>query len=500
LSLAPARVWRLSDDQYVNVVRDVFGVILPAEVTEATVTGGEFSNLSEVVVVSPNAAFAYQSAARIAALAATNAHAERFLQCDFSAPSNACVDTFIRNRIARAFGRPLADAEASNLLAVYEVGAKESPKVGLRLLLEAALQSPSFLYRTEIGAPAEGGARGRVTLTTYELAEALSFAFLDTVPDDALWQKAADGTLGAPAVLAAEVDRLLDLPSVQANLAEKAGFWLGVERIQRTQKDAQVFPEFTAELKTSLHRSAQLFVRDVLFQGNVSDLLSSSTVYVDPLLSAVYGFPAGAGAEASPVQVNNGERSAGILTQPGILAATSHRATKGDPIHRGLFIYYAIACGGKIPSPPAGALDIASDPNQFPPNSTERELANLRAANPTCGSCHALFDPLGLAMESYDPIGRYSPADSSAQIAGLGPELDGPLSGLPELAERLRSGRRVSDCAAQNLAMFTLGRDLSSDQSCALSSVKEQFAKTGKFVDFYRALVTSPAFLTRDAD
>lgn len=235
-SLGPVRVWRLSDQQYVNVVRDIFGVKLAAEVTEVALAGGEYSNLSELARVTPSATFAYQGAARIAASAAVQRHAERFFPCDLEAPPTTCVDAFIRNRVARAFGRPLTDVEAKELVALYDVGAQESPRVGLRMLIEATLQSASFLYRTEIGLPVADGPSGRVTLTTYELAEALSFALLDSVPDNTLWEKAADGTLAAPEVWAAEVDRLLETPAVQANLAQKAGYWLPVERILRTEK------------------------------------------------------------------------------------------------------------------------------------------------------------------------------------------------------------------------------------------------------------------------
>ena len=128
-------------------------------------------------------------------------------------------------------------------------------------------------------------------------------------------------------------------------------------------------------------------------------------------------------------------------------------------------------------------------------------MAGFRAANPACNACHARFDPLGLTTERYDTIGRYDATiDESAVLTGVGEELDGPISGLVELAQRLQAGRRVSDCAARNLGTFALGRDLASDDSCALVAVKDKFAETGAFADFYRALSTSPAFVTRDVE
>ena len=117
-----------------------------------------------------------------------------------------------------------------------------------------------------------------------------------------------------------------------------------------------------------------------------------------------------------------------------------------------------------------------------------------------------MFDPLGLSTERYDPIGRYKtsdangPIDSSAVLTSLGPDLDGPVSGLPDLVTKLEMGRRVSDCAASNLAIFVLGRSVVEDTSCALQAAKDRFATTGAFGDYYRALLTSGGFLTRDAD
>ncbi|HVJ16442.1 MAG TPA: DUF1592 domain-containing protein [Polyangiaceae bacterium] len=489
-SLAPARVWRITDEQYVNIVREVFGVTMPAEVSEARVETADFTNLSELSIVNPNTALAYETAARQAAAQAVTSHLATFLPCG----DKTCVDGFIRNRVARAFGRPLTDTEVADLVAIYDSSGVDGPSVGVRLVIEAALQAPSFLYRTELGPLTPGGPTAKVMLTPHEIASALSFALYESVPDDSLWAKAMDGSLATPSVLAAEVDRLLATDAVAANLSKKAGYWLGIERLARTEKDPAIFPEFTPSLKDSLYKSAQLFVQDLFKNGNIADLLSSKRMYLNQELATVYGIPGVTSTELLPVDVTLPQWNLGILSQPAVLAAFS-RPTVSDPIHRGLFVYYALACGGQIPAPPPGALEIA---DTFPKDATERELAGLRAMS-TCAGCHSLFDPLGLATEKYDPIGRYNEAiDSTSTIAGLGPELDGAVTGLPELASRLSVGRRLSDCASTNLAPFVLGREVKVDTSCSLQEVKDKFAETGTFADFFRAMLTSPGFVTRD--
>jgi hypothetical protein len=499
-SLGPSRIWSLTDAEYVSSVASLFGVRLPNEVTVPDTQPADYTNLSEVTTVDSRATEAYQTAAEKAAFAAVTANLDVFMPCG---TSDACVTTFIKSRIARAFRRPVTDTEVQDLVALYHTGLADSPATGVRLVIEAALQSPSFIYRTELGPAA--GATGKVSLTPYEVATALSFAVLDSIPDDQLWQKAEDGSLVKPAVLKGEVDRLLALPEVQANLSQKAGFWLGVERLHSTEKDNTIFPEYTADLKQDLYDSARMFVQDIFSKGTVTDLLSSSRLYVNANLAKVYGLPsAGLGAALVASTSTLPERSLGILTQPAVLAAYS-RPNRGDPIHRGLFVYNSLICGATIPSPPGNALAVAAT---FPSSDTERQLAGLRASDSHgCGACHGLFDPLGLSTEKYDPIGRYQTMDASGPIdssstlsAQLGPDLAGPVTGLPDLVAKLEgAGRRVPDCAATNLGQFVLGRSMIGDNSCAFQNVKDQFAMSGgSFLDYYRAILTSPGFLTRD--
>ena len=490
-SLASARIWRLTDAEYVKAVRQLFGVIMPAQITSTDINTGDYTNFSELSRVSAGAVFAYETAARQAAQQAVLSHLAAFLPCG---TTDSCVEKFVRNRIGRAFARPLADSEVTDLMAVYHAGSVDSPTVGVRLLIEATLQSPSFLYRTELGAATAGGPTGKVSLTPYETASALSYALQDSIPDEALWQKAVDGSLANPTVFAGEVDRLLAAPETQANLAHMAGYWLGIERLIGTEKSVALFPEFTEAFRAELYQSAQLFVKDVLASGRVSDLLTSKRLYLNENLAKVYGVSGVTGSQFVPVDLTSDERS-GIITQPAVLAAFS-RPDRGDPIHRGLFLYNALACGVAIGQPPPEATMVSAS---FPAGDTERQLSGRRMDLPICRSCHRYFDPLGLTTERYDPIGRYHGAvDASSTITGLGADLDGMVSGLPDLVAKLKNGRRVSDCAVTNLSVFVLGQTESTDKSCALRAVKDKFAETGSFKDFYRALLTSPAFVTRD--
>jgi hypothetical protein len=502
-SLAPARIWRLTDNEYISVVQSVFGVTVPPGITTAVVKTADYTNLAEGTQVDLAIAQGYQTAAHAAAQQAVNSHINTFLSCGVQAPSDACVEQFIRNRVARAFGRPVTDEEVQDLMTVYKTSGVDGPTVGVRLIIEAVLQSSSFLYRTELGTVATGGPTTKTTLTPFETATALSFALLDSAPDDTLWKAAEDGSLATPSVLAAQVDRMLALPAVQANLSQKAGYWLGIEKLRTVEKSPTAYPDFTSQLQTDLYNSGELFVQNLMAGGSVKDLLTSRRMYVNESIAKLYGISGVTGTSLVPVDVTLPERSNGILTQPAVLAASDAHPDTGDVVHRGLFIYYSLVCGTTIGSPPA---DATSKDAALPMDSTDRERSTYRTTTAECKPCHSLFDPFGLATERYDPIGRYTPTDatgapidaSATVAASLGTDIGGPIADLADLATRLQSGRRVVDCAASNLAAVALGRTVTQDTSCALQNVRDKFASTGSFSDFYRALLTSPGFITRD--
>jgi Protein of unknown function (DUF1592)/Protein of unknown function (DUF1588)/Protein of unknown function (DUF1595)/Protein of unknown function (DUF1587)/Protein of unknown function (DUF1585) len=493
---AEPRLWRLTDPQYANTVRDVFGITVDDEVSGAVAEGTDGIALADVLSVGATTATNYQITAHRIALRAV-ADLPALLRC--AAPDTACVDTFIREQVPRAFRRPLEAEEIADLQALYQQGAVDGPELGVRLVLEEVLQSPFFIWRTELGANTAPAQPGPVQLTAHEIASALSFLLLDSVPDDALSSKANDGTLADPQVLAAEADRLLALPAVKANLWKMAATWLGLAKTQAIHKETYFFPDYTPTAQAALAQSARLFVTDVVSHGGLTDLLTSRRVYVNEELAKLYGIPDVTGDALVPVEDQSGHRNAGIFTQPAFLAAYS-RPTRGDPIHRGLFIYHSFICAAPIPPPSPEFLA-----QTFPVPSTERQLASLRAANPTCVACHGKFDPLGLLSERYDPIGRYRETDElgqsiddSAVLAGLGADLDGPASGLDDLVSRLRPTRRVADCASAQLSAAALGRETASNQTCAMQAIRDAFADSGSFQELFKNIVTSPGFILRD--
>jgi hypothetical protein len=533
-AFASGRIWQITDEQYVNAVRDVLGITLTGTDTQISGvnTTGEYTNLSDTSGnFTDMLALNYQVAAqKVSTQAITAAGMNRLLgTTGTAAPTNAQVQAFINGKVARLWRRPVTAGELTALTKIYTDAtantADGGPPHGMDLLVQTVLQTPSFLFRSELG-PSSTPATTAFKLTPYELASAISFMFTNSVPDDALWMTAANSTLADPMVLAAQVNRLMGLPAAQTAMAKYVSYWLWVERVPAREKDYTLYPEYTMTLQDAVYQSGFAWVKDIVLNGDLSQLFTSNKYFVNKEMSTVYGIPGGTGTTSTSLQAVTStapERSRGVFSQPAILAATNKRPGIMDPVHHGLFVLEDLLAGadvGIIPGPPANALSVAATMM-----GNERELVAKRAMTPPCNGCHTNFDGFGLTRYRYDSIGRYSetkyvnadmsvmpakyswvtaptPLDESATVPEIvGADLKGPLAGPAALATELAGDgvrRRVAYSAGAHLALFLMGSDANLANSCELKDVKEHFYQTGSFKEFYSAMATSPGFITRD--
>lgn len=490
--IAPTRVWLLSDRQYSRTVRDLLGVTIPAQIT-----GGQQDHLTRFAdlarVSGQSASQLSDAATRVSSLAVANMNA--LVSCPGAQRNEACAVDFIRTKVSRLWRRPLEPLEVQELTAVFREGMMDSFDEGLRLVIEAALQAPSFLYRTELG-PA-GAKPGAVALTPYETASALSYFLLDAPPDAMLWSRASDGTLAQPAVLAAEVDRLLALPAARDTLNDIAAEWLDLDKLAGAQKDPQI-REFTPALKQSLDTSARKLIADALWSGKINDLVTTRRMYVDRDMASVYKVPGFTGTAMVPIDLPAAERGAGVASHPAWMTAEAKNATTSI-IHRGLFVHYELICADAVPPPPDTVATAAAANGAL----DERQAAAERAANGACSGCHARFDPFGLVLENYDTIGRYRttlngrPIDATATVSNFGSAIDGTINGALDLGTRIAASGRLNTCAVKKFGQVAFGRELDAAAQCALAAVSGKVQMTGSFAELVRGLLTNPSFVQR---
>jgi hypothetical protein len=497
-AFAPARISLLSDEQFANAVRDVFGVTL-APIAARTHQDLGYYGIDEQAQVGASTLDAYRTAADRVAI--------ELKPCGSAPLDAACMEQYLRRTLPRAWRRSVQEQEIADLLQVFNAGLAINADVALQATMETVLTSGSFLYRSEIGESAHGAGSTSVSLTPYELASAVSFAVTNSVPDETLAAKASNQSLTEPATLLGEVDRLMATPAGKANLQKKVSYYLSLERLPFVQKDTLGFPQYTVSLRDGLYLGAQKFLEEVIWSRHFADLFKSHRVYANQLVAEVYGLPAVTGDGLVALDVAGDERGAGILTQPAFLAATNIHAGTDDIVHRGFAIYDSFVCGDPIANPPPNESAVF-----ITLMGTPREKA-LQRDKLSCGACHRAFDPLGLVSENYDAIGRYrtqwsedesggSPNKTivaSAEIDLVGPDLDGPVSGINELAAKLSSNRRASDCAVVHLAQMLVDHRSLND-SCELREIKDDFSAHQSLPELIKTIVTSSAFLRRDWD
>jgi hypothetical protein len=496
--LTPAR--RLTRDEYNNTVRDLlFTAGTPADGLALDERIGPFNSNAIAVIDELGVQQYSEVAAKLAADA--KARMKQISPCDLSADSTtACATNFITAFGQRAYRRPLLQAEITSYTSLYALGrqAPDGALNGFRLVVEAMLQSPFFLYHHDVGA-AGTPQPGTVSLTAHELASRLSYFLWGSMPDDTLFSLAANGTLTQDATISAQVQRMVSDARAATTIAQFHRQWLDLTDLPSQDKDATLYPQYTPQVADAMMQETAMFTDYVVRKGDglLKTLLTSNVAFPQGGLFGVYGVAQPAGfAVGMPVTL--GANRAGILTQAAFLARWSH-GNQTSPVHRGKLIRLNVMCG-YIPPPPANAN--TTPPIPVAATSTRQRFAQ-HEADPTCAACHLLMDPIGLGFENYDAIGAYRTVDGLGAVdatgnisgAGVGADLAGTFNGALELANKLAGSQEVADCFANQWFRFSLGRMESTDDSCSVQGIHEGFrASGGNIRDLLTRIAVSPSF------
>ena len=423
----------------------------------------------------------YQSAAIALSKAATT-DLSTLLACDpASKGEDACVANFLDDFGLRIYRRPLAVDERSRLLAFYARSKQAFDfSTAVRLLLQAMLQSPHFLYRVETqGIPVSASV---VKVSGYELASRLSYLLWSSTPDLPLLQSAASAALDTPEGVKAEAVRLLADPRAKRAMGSFFSQWLDFEKISKigqADKSSAAFPTFKPGLPALLRQEAESFVEDVFFDGgDLNRLLSGNYTFMNQELAGFYGVSGPSSASFEKVLLDP-ERRAGVLTQGGFLASHA-KADQTSPVQRGLFVREQFLCSAP-PPPPANVNTMLPPPD---PQATTRERLTMHRSAPECASCHALLDPVGFAFEHFDGVGLWRDTESGKPIDATGDvvgtlDADGKIDGALELAARLSQSAQVRQCIAKQWFRFGYGRSEADVDQCTLQRLSDAFTASG---------------------
>jgi mono/diheme cytochrome c family protein len=407
--------------------------------------------------------------------------------------SDRCATDILSALARRAYRRPVTSADLTRLLAFYREGRRNGTfESGVQLALRRILASPSFVFRIEDESPSPAPYR----VTDLELATRLSFFLWSSLPDDTLLDLAVKNQLRRPAVLEAQVIRMLGDPRAGALVENFAGQWLHLRNLQTIAPNSDEFPDFDNDLRQGFRREAELFVESILREDRSAlDLMTADFTYVNERLARHYGLPNIYGSRFRRVTLTDDARR-GLLGKGSVLMATSH-ADRTAPVLRGKWILENIL-GTPPPAPPADVPPLAPKPGAEP--KTVRERMEAHRAAPGCASCHRAMDPIGFAMENLDAIGGWRTRDAGVPIDASGQLTDGTnVDGVVELRQALlRRPEIFVGTLTEKLMIYALGRGLQHyDMPVVRRIVRDAAREKFRFNSLILGIVKSAPFQMR---
>jgi mono/diheme cytochrome c family protein len=421
-----------------------------------------------------------------------------------------CARRILTTFARRAYRRPVTDRDLAAPLEFYARSTRDARsgqardtegfEAGIEMALRAILTSPEFLFRIE--REPDGRARGvSYQISDVELASRLSFFLWSSIPDDQLLSEAERGRLHEPAVLHAEVKRMLADPRSEALTTNFASQWLYLRNLAAAEPNLRLFPDFDDNLRQGFRRETELFFRSIVQEDRgVLELLDADYTFLNERVARHYGIPYVSGDRFRRVSLPKDSPRRGLLGQGSILTVSSH-STRTSPVRRGKWILDNII--GMPPPPPPDNIPPLKENTPGSQAQTMRQLMAEHRSNPSCAVCHTSIDPLGFALENFDAIGRWRtveesrlPIDASGTLPG-GVTFDG-VSGLRTAL--LRRPELFVGTLAEKLLTYALGRGISYRDAPAVRQIRRAAAADDyKFSSLVVAIARSAPFQMRTA-
>jgi len=523
------RLWRLSVEQYQAALKKLLDLPSTPQLTNR---GGEaqwafFSDVSLGVDDSFQYAL-YQVVESVLPQIPAS-----LTTCNGGESPTACATRIATDFGAKAFRRPLTQDEiaalvskpgtpASGTTAAVSpapfVAAAADTQLGLKLMIEAILLSPSFIYRTELGpSTLTADASGKfpdTKLTPYEVATQLGFTFLGSGPDAALEAAAADPSdngLGSANGIKVQVDRLLALPEVQQNLTTIIAGWFNIGQLFLKTHDSSflsALPDKDQQDQTGiqgdLYASAQQLISDTLWNngGKITDLLTSQKGFFNTRLAALYPdvtFAKGAPTSATTFVEGTwpaSENRIGLLSDPSYFWAQSDPAANSI-VKRGKAIHDDIICAD--PLPPPVDLSTPSALAVISKGDSEVTKSDARLSTAPCNGCHAQMDAYSRVLQHFGPIGNYRSVDEAGRTIDTSFTYSAPsplapqkIDGPKELAQALIQSGHINGCAVQKMASYLIGSMITKYDTCEVETIRKTFAQTdGSLASLFRTVVVA---------
>ena len=409
------------------------------------------------------------------------------------ASDRACAGQFLGYTGRLLSRRPLTPVELAGFV---ESASQSADKLkdfyaGLAIALEALLVSPNVIFFAERTEP-DPAHPGEQRLDAYSLASRLSLFLWNAAPDDAVLKAAESGEIQTPKGRARVVNMILASPRLETGMRAFFDDMFGFDDFSTLAKDPKIYPAFTGITAQDAREETLRTVIDQLVarNGDYRDLFTTRDTFISPALAAMYHLPAPPNWTA--YEFPEGSPRAGILTQISFLSVHSHPG-RSSPTLRGKALREILLCQ-KVPPPPPN-VDFSAVENPNSPVKTARERINIHQKNPACAGCHKIMDPMGLALENFDSIGRYRDTEKGAPIDASG-SLDGKsFADVAGLGKVLHDHPALPSCLVKRAYSYGTGGSVGPDDKDKLDFINARFVEAGyRLPDLLRTITLSQAF------
>jgi mono/diheme cytochrome c family protein len=415
------------------------------------------------------------------------------------ASEGGCARQIVSTLARRAYRRAVTDADVDPLLTFYQQEKTRTGnfEAGIEMALRRVLADPEFIFRFE-PTPAGVAPGTAYRVSDVELASRLSFFLWSSIPDEELLKLATDGTLHQPAVLEKQTRRMLADPKAHALVENFASQWLYLRDLKNMNPDITLFPDFDDNLRRGFQRETEMLFESIMREDrSVLTLLDADCTFVNERLAKHYGIRGVYGPEFRRVPVTDDARR-GVLGQGSLLLVTSN-PNRTSPVIRGKWILENLLAS-QAPVPPADVPPLEEKPTAHA--RSVRERIEQHRASPACAGCHKIMDPIGLALENFDAVGRWRSEDEGVKIDASGQLVDGTAIDGPSALRKALLDRSDVFVAGltERLLMYGVGRETRPYDMPAVRRIMRDAAKSRyRFSELILGVVRSPAFQMRTA-
>ncbi|MCA9643978.1 MAG: DUF1592 domain-containing protein [Myxococcales bacterium] len=457
LNPAPVTLKRLTQAQYKNAIHALLGaeIVVPSALEPDSEAGGFLNVGGSIASISSRGVEQYERAAYDIAEQAMEPGAERDALVPCAPAANvddSCASAFVSSFGRKLWRRSLSQAEVDRYVAIASEAGRQLGDFydGLEFAMAGLLQSPDFLFRVELGEADPGSSFKRYTST--EMASRLAFFLWNSTPDDDLLDAGERGDLLDESQIDAQVDRMLASPQARSGVRNFFSELYGLQGLDDLVKDTTIFTSHSADLGPDAREETLRLIEYMVFDEDADyrDLFTTRKTFLNRRLAALYSVPAPSIDGFALTELPKDGPRRGLLGQASVLAMHSH-PTNTSATLRGKFVRTVLLCG-EIPPPPANVDTSLPEASASAPTLRDRIQDHLSV--PVCASCHRAMDPIGLALEKFDGIGKFRTLEANTPIDASG-ELDGtPFKDAVGLGEAIANHPNLGRCLTQKLYRY----------------------------------------------